>query len=96
MVAAGPRLPYLCVGSPESGAAAPLVRHDRLAAVRAVDLASWLLGWRDPVDVGVRRRPVRATWRFLSSPVQRAGQPGGAVLPWVASFVEEALVVAGF
>ena len=50
MVAAGPRLPCLCVGSPGSGAAAPLARNGRLrrAAVRAVDLASWRRGRRDP------------------------------------------------
>ncbi|KAI4992839.1 hypothetical protein ZWY2020_007152 [Hordeum vulgare] len=59
MVAAGPRLPCLCVGSPESGAAAPLARHDRLAAVRTVDLASRPRGRRDPVVVGVRRRLLR-------------------------------------
>ena len=40
MVATGPRLPYFCVGNPESGAAAPLTRHGRLAAMRAVDLVS--------------------------------------------------------
>ncbi|KAI4978986.1 hypothetical protein ZWY2020_015739 [Hordeum vulgare] len=56
MVAAGPRLPCLGVGSPGSGAAAPLTRHDRLAAVRAMDLASRPRGRRDPVVVGVRRR----------------------------------------
>ncbi|KAI4981088.1 hypothetical protein ZWY2020_021573 [Hordeum vulgare] len=64
MVAAGPRLPCLCVGSPGSGAAAPLARHGRLAVVRAVDLASRPPGRRDPVVVGVWRRllrwPVRA------------------------------------
>ena len=50
MVAAGPRLLCLCVGSPGSGAAAPLARHGRLRpeAVRAVDLASWPHGRQDP------------------------------------------------
>ncbi|XBI05897.1 hypothetical protein VPH35_133976 [Triticum aestivum] len=44
MVAAGPRLPCLYVGNPRSGATAPLARHGRLAAVRAVDLASRACG----------------------------------------------------
>ena len=50
MVAAGSRLPCLCVRSPGSGAAAPLARHGRLRreVVRAVDLASWPHGRRDP------------------------------------------------
>ncbi|KAI4977103.1 hypothetical protein ZWY2020_050710 [Hordeum vulgare] len=59
MMAAGPRLPCLCVGSPGSGAAAPLTRHGRLAAVQAVDLASRPLGRLDPVVVGVPRRLLR-------------------------------------
>uniref|UniRef100_A0A8I6YUU5 Uncharacterized protein n=1 Tax=Hordeum vulgare subsp. vulgare TaxID=112509 RepID=A0A8I6YUU5_HORVV len=99
MVAAGPRLPCLCVGSPGSGTTAPLARHGRLAAVWAVDMASRPRGRRDSVVVGVRRRllrwPVRAIWRLPSSPVRRAGQPGRAVLPWIAGFVQEALLVAG-
>ena len=43
MVAAVPQMPCLCVGSPGSGAAAPLARHGRLrrAVVQVVDLASW-------------------------------------------------------
>ncbi|KAF7015176.1 hypothetical protein CFC21_029074 [Triticum aestivum] len=99
MVAVGPRLPCLCVGNPGSGAATPLARHDRLAAVRAVDLASRPRGRRDPVVVGGRRRflrwPVRAIWRLPSSPDRRAGQPRRAALPWVTGSVQEALLVAG-
>uniref|UniRef100_A0A3B6TC93 Uncharacterized protein n=1 Tax=Triticum aestivum TaxID=4565 RepID=A0A3B6TC93_WHEAT len=64
MMAAGPRLPYFCMGNPGSGAVAPLARHGWLAAVRAVDLVSRRRGRRDPVVVGGRRRllrrPVRA------------------------------------
>ncbi|KAI5015487.1 hypothetical protein ZWY2020_056877 [Hordeum vulgare] len=63
MVAAEPRLPCLCMGSPGSGAAAPLARHGRLAAMRAMDLASRPRGRRDPVVVGVR-------WRLLPWPVR--------------------------
>ncbi|KAM3259266.1 hypothetical protein ACQJBY_050822 [Aegilops geniculata] len=85
MVAAGPRLPCICVGNPGSGAAASLTRHDWLAAVRAVDLVSRPRGRRDPVVVGGRRRllrhSVRAIWRLASSSVRRAGQPGRAALP---------------
>ena len=85
MVAAGPRLPCLCVGNPGSGAAAPLARDGRLAAVRAVDLASRVCGRWDPVVVGGRRRLLRrsvcAIWRLPSCPVRRAGQPGRAALP---------------
>ncbi|XBI13535.1 hypothetical protein VPH35_140259 [Triticum aestivum] len=97
MVAAGPRLPCLCMGNPGSGAAAPLARHGRLAAVRAMDLASRPRGWRDPVVVGGRRRllrwPVRVIWRLPSSHVRLAGQPGRAALPWVACSIQEALLV---
>ncbi|KAE8769971.1 hypothetical protein D1007_58341 [Hordeum vulgare] len=99
MVAAGPRLPCLCEGSPGSGAAAPLARHCRLAIVHAVDLTYRPRGLRDPLVVGVRRRllrwPVRAIWRLPSFPVRRAGQPGQATLPWIAAFVQEAPLVAG-
>uniref|UniRef100_A0A8I6WUS0 Uncharacterized protein n=1 Tax=Hordeum vulgare subsp. vulgare TaxID=112509 RepID=A0A8I6WUS0_HORVV len=99
MVAAGPRLPCLYVEGPGSGAVTPLARRGRLAAVRAVDLTSQPRRRRNPVDVGVRRRllrsPVRAIWHLPSSPVRHAGQPGRAVIPWVAGFVQEVLVVAG-
>uniref|UniRef100_A0A8I6YXU9 Uncharacterized protein n=1 Tax=Hordeum vulgare subsp. vulgare TaxID=112509 RepID=A0A8I6YXU9_HORVV len=64
MVAAGPRLPCLCMRSPGSGAAASLARHGRLAAVREVDPVSRPRGRRDTMVAGVRRRllrlPVRA------------------------------------
>ncbi|XBJ08335.1 hypothetical protein VPH35_013672 [Triticum aestivum] len=99
MVAAGPRLPCLYVGNSGSGAKAPLARHSRLVAVRAVDLASRPRERRDPVVVGGKRQflqwSVRAIWRLPSSPVRRAGQPRRAALPWVAGSVQEALVVAG-
>ncbi|KAE8775238.1 hypothetical protein D1007_52298 [Hordeum vulgare] len=99
MVAAGPRLPCLYVGSPGSGAAAPLARHARLAAVRVVDLASRPCGRPDPVVIDARWRllrwQVRVIWRLPSSPVRRAGQPGRAALPWVAGSVQEAPLVAG-
>ncbi|KAM3242762.1 hypothetical protein ACQJBY_055015 [Aegilops geniculata] len=99
MVAAGPRLPCLCVGNTGSGAAVPLARHGRLAAVRAVDLASRPRERRDPVVVGDRRRflrwPVRAIWRLPFSPVRRAGHPRRAALSWVAGSIQEALLVAG-
>ncbi|KAI4969640.1 hypothetical protein ZWY2020_000554 [Hordeum vulgare] len=65
MVAAGPRLPCLCMRSPGSGAAAPLARHGRLAAVREVDPTSRPRGRRDPVVVGVRRRLLR--WPVCAS-----------------------------
>ena len=78
-------MPSICVGNLGSGAAAPLARDGRLAAVRAVDLVSRPCGRRDSVVVGGRRRllwrSVRAIWRLPSSPVRRAGQPGRAALP---------------
>ncbi|XBJ23657.1 hypothetical protein VPH35_001742 [Triticum aestivum] len=99
MVAAGPRLPCLCVGNSGSGAAAPLARHGRLAAVRVVDLASRPRGRRDPVVIGGQRWflrwPVHAIWCLPSSPVWRAGHPRRTALPRVAGSVQEALLVAG-
>ncbi|XP_044983599.1 calcium-transporting ATPase 1, endoplasmic reticulum-type-like [Hordeum vulgare subsp. vulgare] len=73
MAAAGPRLPCICMRRPGSGAAAPLARHGRLAAVREVDPASRPRGRRDPVVIGVLRRllrwPVRAIWCLCPPPL---------------------------
>ncbi|KAE8803884.1 hypothetical protein D1007_20244 [Hordeum vulgare] len=51
IVPAGPWLPCLCVVNPGSGAAASWARHDKLATVRAVDLASRPRGRWDPIVV---------------------------------------------
>ncbi|SPT19079.1 unnamed protein product [Triticum aestivum] len=98
MVAAGPRLPCLCVGNPGSRAAAPLARHDRLAVVRAVDLASRPRGRRDPVVVGGRRRLLQLSVRRSgASPPPLFGVQASLVGPrflLVTGSVQEALLVA--
>ncbi|XBJ21654.1 hypothetical protein VPH35_000164 [Triticum aestivum] len=97
MVAAGPRLPCLCVGNPGSGAVAPLARHGWLAAVRAVDLASWPRGRRDPVVVGGLRRLLRRSVRSGASSSPLFGVRASLVGPCfllVAGSVQEALLVA--
>ena len=77
-------------------AAAPLARHDRLAAVWAVDLVSRPRGRRDTVVVGGRRqllrRPVHAIWHARDFGV-RASLVGSRFL-LVAGSVQEALLVA--
>ncbi|KAF7020534.1 hypothetical protein CFC21_033615 [Triticum aestivum] len=88
MVAAGPRLPCLCMGNPGSGAATPLVRHGRLAGVRVVDLAPRSRGRRDPVVIGGRRRSVRRSGAFPPSLF-------GPRFLLVAGSVQEALLAAG-
>uniref|UniRef100_A0A8I7BI88 Uncharacterized protein n=1 Tax=Hordeum vulgare subsp. vulgare TaxID=112509 RepID=A0A8I7BI88_HORVV len=65
MVAAGPKLPCLCMRSPGSGAAAPLARHGRLAAVREVDPVSRPRGRWDPVVAVVWRRLLRWSVRAI-------------------------------
>ncbi|KAE8793608.1 hypothetical protein D1007_31637 [Hordeum vulgare] len=99
MVAAGPRLPCICMRRPGSGAVAALARHGRLAAVREVDLASLSRGRRDPVIVGVLRRllrwPVRAIWRL--SPPPLFGVRGSLVGPRFLGLpvLQEVLLVVG-
>ncbi|XBJ09885.1 hypothetical protein VPH35_014875 [Triticum aestivum] len=99
MVAAGPRLPCICVGNPGSGAAASLARHGRLAAVRAVDLVSRPRGRRDPMVVGGRRRllwrSVRVIWHLPSSPIRVRDSLVGPRFLLVTGSVQGALLVAG-
>ncbi|XBI22382.1 hypothetical protein VPH35_063408 [Triticum aestivum] len=99
MVAAGPRLPYMCVGNPGSGAAASLARHGRLAAVRAVDLVSRPRGGgiRWSLAAGGSFCGGRCA-RSSASPAPLFGVRASLVGPrflLVASSVQEVLLVAG-